>query len=98
MKSTKGRKYDDDKLRYDLIPIESLEGLAEVLTYGAKKYDDNNWKYVPVHKYEAALWRHYIAWKKGEKEDNESKLHHLKHCLANISFLLYNDINGGSDD
>ena len=92
MSSTKGRKYDSDKLRYDLVPVEAHEGLAEVLTYGANKYDDNNWKHVPVYKYEAALFRHLNAWRKGEKCDDESGLHHLKHVLANVTFLLYNDL------
>jgi len=88
----KGRKYDSDKLRYDLVPVETHEGLAEVITYGANKYDDDNWKYVEAYKYEAALFRHINAWRKGEKLDDESGLHHLKHALANISFLLYKDL------
>ena len=89
MKHIPGIKFDSEKLRYDLIPHEVLEGLAEVLTYGAKKYADNNWKNVDPKRYEAAMFRHYIAFKKGEQNDSESSLHHLKHMLTNAAFLLY---------
>jgi hypothetical protein len=37
-------KNDNDKLRYDLIPPQALKALAEVLTFGANKYADNNWQ------------------------------------------------------
>lgn len=87
-----GVKYDDNKLRYDLVPVEAHEGLAEVLTYGALKYDDDNWKKVPQYRYEAALFRHINAWRKGEVVDSESNIHHLKHALANLSFLLWFDL------
>ena len=88
----KGTKYDIGKLRYDLIPAEVLEGLAEVLTYGANKYADDNWKHVPMWKYEAAMFRHINDWRKGLESDEESRLHHLKHALANVAFLLYSDL------
>ena len=39
----KGLKLDFDKLRWDLLPIECVEEIVRVLTFGAKKYDDNNW-------------------------------------------------------
>jgi hypothetical protein len=35
-----GRKYDGDKLRYDLIPVGPLAEVAKVYTIGAKKYAD----------------------------------------------------------
>jgi hypothetical protein len=39
-----GNKFDGDKLRVDLIPVEAIEGIAGILTHGAKKYGDNNWR------------------------------------------------------
>ena len=83
-------KHDNDKLRYDLLSVEWLEGLAEVATYGAKKYDDNTWQTVPDGKkrYTAAAFRHFIAWIKGEQLDSESNLHHLKHAAFNLLMLL----------
>ena len=86
-----GTKYDQDKLRYDLLPPECLEGIVEVLTFGAKKYAPNNWLKVPDAKdrYYAAAMRHLQAWRKGEITDPESGLHHLKHAATCLIFLLY---------
>jgi len=89
----KGLKDDKGKLRYDLITPESIEALAEVLTYGAKKYKPNSWQNVEdaSNKHYAALMRHLIAWRKGEKLDPETKLNHIKHILTNTMFLLYQE-------
>ena len=40
-----GRKDDTAKPRMDLIPPELLEGVADVLTYGAAKYAPRNWEH-----------------------------------------------------
>jgi len=86
-----GLKYDDNKLRYTLIPPVALKGLAEVLTFGAAKYAPDNWKYVENGKvrYLDALYRHLEAYRSGEILDPESGLSHLKHILTNAVFLLY---------
>jgi hypothetical protein len=86
---SKGKKYDNGKLRMDLIPPLVIESLAKVLTYGADKYGDSNWKGVSVNRYVAALWRHVIAYGKGEDIDKESGLLHLEHALTNVAFLIY---------
>jgi len=90
MGTEKGVKLDDGKLRFDLIPESAIEGLAEVLTMGARKYTPNGWKTVPdaVNRYYSALFRHLMAWRKGEKIDPESGLSHLKHVMINVAFLL----------
>ncbi|MHA1342401.1 MAG: dATP/dGTP diphosphohydrolase domain-containing protein [Promethearchaeota archaeon] len=87
-----GFKYDDGKLRYDLIPPEVLKSLAEVLTYGSQKYGDNTWQGVKSERYYAALFRHLQAWRMGKENDSESKIHHLKHALCNIAFILCKDL------
>lgn len=83
-------KHRDGKLRMDLITPQTIIGLAEVLTHGADKYHEWSWKEVqdPVNTYYAALMRHLLAWKEGEKNDNSSGLSHMKHVLANAMFLL----------
>lgn len=95
MATEKGVKLDTGKLRYDLIPPESLEGLAKILTFGAEKYTPNGWQTVPNAKerYTAAAMRHFEAWRKGEKLDPESGLLHLHHALCNLVFLDYFDRN-----
>jgi deoxycytidylate deaminase len=83
-------KFDHDKLRFDLVPPVAFEALAEVLTYGARKYKANNWKNCnDTSRYIAATYRHIEAYRKGEQYDPESGLSHLKHALTNIAFLLY---------
>lgn len=85
-------KFDTSKLRYDLIPTSTTKALAQVLTYGAKKYKPNNWQNVDdPDRYVAALYRHLEAWRDGEKVDKESGLHHLAHALTNVAFLLHLD-------
>ncbi len=86
-----GIKHDSGKLRYDLVPVEAHEALAEVFTYGSSKYGDNNWQAVESNRYEAALFRHLNAWRKGEKVDSESGISHLKHALTNVAILLHKE-------
>ena len=91
-----GIKYDNDKLRLDLIDYNQINKLAYILTMGAKKYQDNNWQKVePFNdRYFAALLRHLFAWKNGQKIDNESKKSHLDHAFCNIMFLMWGEDNG----
>lgn len=85
-----GSKFDNGKLRYDLIPPGALVSLAAVLGYGAEKYSPDGWRAVPDAKarYTAAMMRHFEAWRLGEKADPESLLPHLGHALCNLVFLL----------
>lgn len=89
-----GIKNDGEKLRYDLLPPEPIEEVVEVLTFGAKKYSDNNWQKVPDAKkrYYAALMRHLEAWRMGETHDAESDLSHLAHALCCLIFLSWFEI------
>jgi len=82
-------KDDKEKLRYDLIPPEVLESLARVMTFGAKKYGDHNWKKGEKHRYRAAYYRHDIAEAKGELVDQESGFLHAEHKLCNAAFEYY---------
>lgn len=92
---TGGPKFDKGKLRYSLIPPVALKGLAEVLTFGAEKYEPDSWQAVENGevRYLDALYRHLEAFRAGEAIDKDSKLHHLKHALCNVAFLLYFEEN-----
>ena len=60
-----GTKNDIGKLRMDLIPLEAEEALATVLTHGAKKYGDHNWRGgIQYHRIYGAMRRHLLAWAK----------------------------------
>jgi len=94
------RKYNKGKLRYDLLPVEALEAVVDVLTYGAEKYTvagssgDSNWKNCPDidNVYYAAALRHIMAWRKGETTDSESTRHHLAHAMCCLIFILQTDL------
>ena len=82
-----GRKFDSGKQRWDLLPLDAVEKIVEVMTHGAEKYGDNNWKKVESYRYRGAAMRHRVARYKGEKFDEDSGLLHLAHEACNILFL-----------
>jgi hypothetical protein len=92
--TNEGRKFDGGKLQYGLIPPAALKATVEILTFGAQKYEPDNWKYVPDSKrrYFDALQRHLWAWKEGEQLDEESGKHHLAHAMCCLMFLLERDL------
>jgi len=85
------RKFDNGKLRWDLLPWDSVEQIVDILTYGEKKYDADSWKLVDdaENRYFSALLRHLIAYKQGEDIDQESSKLHLAHVATNALFLLW---------
>ena len=101
--STEGQKFDSGKLRYDLLPVEALRDVSRVLTWGAFKYDDNNWKQVKPFqgKYSAAEMRHFEAWRGGEMLNHEEHAgrhftaHHLSSAICCLLFLLQKEIEDG---
>ena len=97
---TSGRKYDDGKLRYDLIPSECMEVLARILTYGANKYEANNWQNLEdyYNRYYAANERHIQKWRQGEDYDQESGELHLAHAFTNVCFLLWKKLKENKEN
>lgn len=89
-----GRKFDGGKLEYGLLPPLALEETVKVLTFGAQKYERDNWQRVPDSKrrYFDALQRHVWAWKMGEQIDQESGIHHLAHAMCCLMFLYEHDV------
>lgn len=89
-----GLKYDGGKLEYGLLPPLALKATVDVLTFGAQKYERDNWKYVDDSKrrYFDALQRHLWAWKEGEIDDPESGKHHLAHAMCCLMFLYEHDV------
>jgi hypothetical protein len=85
-----GRKDDQDKPMMDLLDADAMEGLAKVLTFGAKKYARNNWRGgISYSRVTAALLRHMFAILKGEYTDQESGLPHIDHVGCCWMFLSY---------
>jgi Domain of unknown function (DUF5664) len=85
-------KADASKLRLSLIPPEAILALGRVLTFGAAKYGDNNWRLANSEADRGriidALLRHLIAHLSGERLDVDSGLPHLEHVLCNAAFLV----------
>ncbi len=88
-----GVKHDQQKARWDLLPMDPIKEVVKVLTYGAQKYDDENWRKVDNQRsrYYAATMRHIIAWWQGEKLDPESGYSHLAHAVCCLIFLMEGD-------
>lgn len=90
MGQTTGFKNDSEKPRMDLLDGYALTETAKVLTHGAKKYDDFNWrKGLKYRRLLAATLRHLFAFQQGEDLDEETGLSHLAHALCEIMFLLW---------
>jgi hypothetical protein len=88
-----GRKFDGGKPQYGLLPPHSLEDVAKVLTFGAQKYDIDNWKRVPDarRRYFDAAQRHMWAYKMGEMNDPETGINHMAHAICCLMFI--NDLD-----
>lgn len=92
-----GRKDDHGKPRYDLVPVEALDQVVRVLTFGAEKYGDHNWSKVTDAdlRYFSAAQRHLWAYRSavlaGDEDgrfDHESGRHHLAHAISCLLFML----------
>lgn len=94
--TTIGRKYDSGKPEFSLLPPWALESVAKVLTFGAEKYDVDNWKHVSngEYRYRNAALRHINDYVKGEKTDPESGCNHLAHAICCLMFILDADESG----
>jgi len=95
-----GRKDDQEKLRYDLIPVELNAAVAAVLGYGAAKYEERNWERgMKWSRPYGALKRHVDAWWGGEPNDPGTEMPHLWHAACCVTFLLaYEARHTGHDD
>ena len=93
-------KHDYNKTRWDLLPFEALEEVAAVLTYGAGKYSEQNWRWgFKFHRPLAAALRHITAWARGEDTDEESGYSHLSHAVCCLLFLIsFQKTGSGVDD
>lgn len=81
-------KYDGDKPQLYLLDVDATEGLARVLTFGARKYAAFNWcKGFAWSRLISSTLRHFFAFMRGEDYDAETGLPHIDHVAANVMFL-----------
>lgn len=78
------------KVPLHLVPPSAVHYLAMAFADGAKKYGPYNWrdKTVSSSVYIAAVLRHIDAWRDGEEESSDAKVHHLAHALACLAIIL----------
>lgn len=82
-------KSDAGKPRPTLVPVSLIEAVTAIRMYGNEKYHDpENWRQVEPQRYRDALYRHWLAYLKGEQYDQESGLPHLWHLACNAAFLI----------
>lgn len=88
-----GVKHDSSKVRLELLSMIALIEIGKVATFGAAKYDDNNWrKGFKWSRLLGAALRHLFAFIGGEDKDPESGLSHLAHAGCCILFLLEHEV------
>lgn len=95
-----GRKNDEGKLPYHLLPPDAIEAILGVLDYGALKYGERNWEQgMGWNRPFSALMRHMWAYWKGEDYDPETGQLHLAHAGCCVLFLLGYQLRGiGTDN
>ena len=84
-------KYDNEKLRWDLLPLEDIEDVVKVYTEGAKKYVPNSWQNLTdgYNRYKAAMFRHLLEYEKGNTIDEETGCKHLAQVVWNAIAMLH---------
>ena len=87
-----GIKLDAGKTRYELMSPMAMEKLARVLTRGAAKYEDHNWRNgITFTRLIGAMNRHLAAIERGEDYDigeGGDGDFHVAHLLCEAMFLL----------
>ena len=85
-----GIKYDSTKPKMNLLPPKAIMEIAKVLTFGAEKYDAENWRKLDdlQNRYTAGALRHIFAHMDGEELDPETNLSHLAHAMCCLLFKL----------
>jgi len=71
---SEGKKYDSGKAKMHLLPPKALFEVAKVLTFGADKYGEENWREVAdaQNRYASASLRHLFSHLDKEELDEET--------------------------
>jgi len=87
---TEGRKFDSSKPKMYLLPPKALIEVSKVLTFGAEKYDEKNWRHLDnlQNRYTGGALRHLFAHMDGELNDPETDYSHLAHAICCLLFKL----------
>lgn len=90
-----GKKLDDGKVRYELVPPEFVHGTAVILTFGGLKYAPRNWEQgISWGRCFGALMGHLWKWWWGQDKDAETGCSHLWHAACELAFLISFEARG----
>ena len=82
------KKFDDGKLRFELVPTAIQFECAKVYTDGAKKYGDRNWeKGLAVSRAFGSVMRHVMKFWSGQDIDPDHGTHHLAHAIVELQMI-----------
>jgi hypothetical protein len=94
-----GSRLNQGKKRWSLVDFKALEPMVQVLEFGAKKYDDHNWKKgLSYNEMCESAMRHLTAFMAGEDVDPESGELHIGHLLCNAMFISWMQQNRTDKD
>lgn len=94
-----GHKDDYEKVNYFCVPWEAVNEMAEVMTFGAKKYEQYNFrKGMKASRLFSAAIRHLYAWLRREEVDPESGKSHLAHAACCVLMLRDIEMLGKVED
>ncbi len=94
-------RHNEGKTNFVLIPWEWLQVLAEIFTFGAKKYAPRNWqKSLNTQDHDKfcedrldSTMRHMVAHMRGERLDPESGRPHTDHSAWNLLCVMWYNMN-----
>ena len=86
----KKRMDDPTKLQPSMIPPVFIEGVSQVLMFGAQKYSRGNWmRGMSFTDVLDAIMTHTLAIQRGEDLDHDSGMPHIYHIGCGLAFLSW---------
>ena len=96
---SEGRKFDSEKTKMYLLPPKAIIEVSKILTFGAAKYDEDNWRKLDnlQNRYTGGALRHIFAHMDGELKDPETNSSHLAHAICCLLFKLEIELEKDSE-
>ncbi len=95
-----GVKFDQEKADMSLLSSIAVLKVAQVMTFGKRKYSANNWRGgIAYSRLLAAALRHIFSYLGGESKDPETGISHLAHaCCCLFMVLEFEETRPDLDD